>query len=300
MNVRDPKNAPRLDSAVAAVARRLESGGVYLGHGTETVQEEAAAIVFHAAGLSHREPVELESRSLTLAQWRQALELADRRIRSRQPLAYLTGEAWFAGLRFSVDKRVIVPRSPFAELIQECFEPWIDANSVARILDLCTGSACIAIACAVNFPRAEVVAADLSSDALEVAKKNVDEHGLADRVQLLKSDLFNSVKGHFDLIVTNPPYVADEEIRELPEEYRHEPNMALSGGRDGLDSVRRILHDAPAFLSPEGLLALEVGDQESLLEQAFPTLPFIWPELLRGGRGIALINRQELTAVAGE
>ena len=294
MSTGDQPQMPSVGQAISQLARELADAQVYLGHGTASPRDEAAAIVFYAAGLDHQQTETAYERRLDSMQWRQARALVETRIRTRRPLPYLTGEAWFAGLRFIVDERVIVPRSPFAELIRDRFQPWLSGGKVTRILDLCTGSGCMAVACATYFPDARVTASDLSADALSLAAENVAYHQMNDRIELVSSDLFENLQGRFDLIVSNPPYVPEADIRGLPAEYQHEPGMALSGGADGLDSVRRILHDAPPFLTADGLLVLEVGKQAALLEQIFPDLPFIWPELIQGGSGIALINRADL------
>ena len=296
----DEQSVPSVGQAIEQLADELAEAEVHLGHGTASPRDEAAAMVFHVAGLDHDQPDAAYERALESQQWQRLRDLAEQRIRTRRPLPYLTGQAWFAGLTFNVDERVIVPRSPVAELIRDQFQPWILAQDVVSILDLCTGSGCMAIACATYFPQAQVTASDLSEEALDVAAENVARHRMEKRISLVRSDLFDQVHGHFDLIVSNPPYGPDAQMTDLPPEYQHEPSMALAGGIDGLDSVRRILHDAPAFLTAHGLLALEVGDQAALLEQSFPGVPFIWPELLHGGGGIALVARAELARSIGE
>ncbi len=281
-------------------ALELDRGGVYCGHGTDNAIDEAASLVFGAARLDHAaaalDPQPVYAQVLSA----QTLSLIDkllrRRIDERMPLPYLLEEAWFAGLSFFVDERVLVPRSPFAELIGARFEPWLDPARVEHILEIGTGSGCIAIALAQAFPGSRVVAADLMADALEVARINVERHGVADRVDLLQSDLFDQIGGKFDLIVSNPPYVPESELTGLPREYAHEPDVALISGSDGLDSSRRILQDAARYLTTGGLLALEVGAGAAVLESAFPTLGFVWPEFECGGEGIALVSAAELRA----
>jgi len=276
-------------------ASELERAGVYFGHGTANALDEAASLVFHAAGLSHAadgpapygQPVAPEVRD-------RVRTLLVTRISERVPMPYLLNEAWFAGLSFYVDRRVLIPRSPFAELIGMRFEPWLDPGAVTRILEIGTGSGCIAIACALALPAAQVVATDLSDAALEVARINVERHALADRIRLLRADLFNGVTGEFDLIVSNPPYVPDADVAALPAEYAHEPALALGSGPDGLESTRQILQDAPRHLARDGWLAIEVGCGWPTLEAAFPRLPFIWPEFEAGGEGIALIGEADL------
>jgi ribosomal protein L3 glutamine methyltransferase len=202
---------------------------------------------------------------------------------------------WFAGLEFEVDERVIVPRSPFAELIAAGFEPWIDPERVARVLDIGTGSGCIAIACARRFESARVDAVDLSSAALEVAARNAVRHGVSDRVRLLQGDVFEPVRRErYDLIVSNPPYVSDAEMHALPDEYRHEPDLALRAGGDGLDVVRRILAGAGELLEPHGALFVEVGDSDERLQEAFPRVPFLWLEFEHGGGGVFMLTKHEL------
>jgi ribosomal protein L3 glutamine methyltransferase len=211
-------------------------------------------------------------------------------------LPYLTGEAWFAGLAFFVDERVLVPRSPFAELIASRFEPWLDPAGVRHILEIGTGSGCIAVALALAFPASRVVATDISADALAVAAVNVNRHAVADRVELVRADLYAGLRGRFDLIVSNPPYVPEDDVGTFPPEYGHEPRLALASGSDGMETPAGILQHAARFLTPHGWLALEVGAGAGVLEARFPTVPFVWPELLHGGDGIALVSAADLRA----
>jgi len=277
-------------------ANALADAGVFCGHGTETYRDESASLVFHVAGLDHTGETESYSLPIDSHQFRRIADLLRIRIERRIPMPYVLNEAWFAGLKFFVDERVLIPRSPFAELIQAGFEPWTGGARVSRILEIGTGSGCIAIACAVAFPDSEVVATDLSSAALEVARINVARHGLARRIQLLQADLMRGVSGRFDLIVSNPPYVPEGEVAMLPPEYQHEPGMALTSGPDGLASVRRILQDAADHLTPDGTLAVEVGAGRQALELAFGGLPFVWPEFEFGGEGIAVLRAVDLRA----
>lgn len=291
--------ADSVAALVAACADRLEAAGVCFGHGTATARDEAAALVFHVLRLDHADAARAYALPVTDAGRAAVEELLAARIATRRPLPYLTGEAWFAGLPFHVDDRVLVPRSPFAELVTGRFEPWIDPAGVHRILEIGTGSGCIAVALALAWPEARVVATDISAAALEVAARNVARHGVGGRVQLLQADLFAGVSGRFDLIVSNPPYVPEAEVATLPPEYGHEPVLALASGIDGMETPARILHHAAGFLTPQGWLALEVGAGAATLEARFPAVPFLWPEFLHGGDGIALASAADLRALAG-
>jgi ribosomal protein L3 glutamine methyltransferase len=289
------RNSPVTDVAglIEWGERELARAGVICAHGTETCRDEAAAIIYHALGLGHDDPLAY-GRPVSAAERLRCEALLSRRIDERLPAPYLLGEAWFAGLRFVVDPRVLVPRSPFAELIAARFEPWLTAVTAPRILEIGTGSGCIAVACALAFPGAFVVATDVSADALDVARVNVARHGVGDRVALLRADLLNGVRGPFDLIVSNPPYVPEAELRDMPPEFRWEPRAALAGGPDGLELVRRIVNGAAARLAPRGLLAIEVGAGVQALERAFPRIAFAWPEFEAGGDGIALVAAGDL------
>ena len=288
--------ADTVAAQITACTTRLDKAGVFFGHGTESARDEAAALVFHVMGLDHADARRAYRLSVS-AEYRLQIEaLLEQRISSRRPLPYLTGEAWFAGLPFFVDERVLIPRSPFAELIANRFEPWVDPAGVRRILEIGTGSGCIAVALALAFPESGVVATDISADALEVARRNIQRHKLRDRVQLVQSDLFAGLEGRFDLIVSNPPYVPIADVASFPPEYGHEPLLALESGTDGMETPARILHHAARFLTTHGWLALEVGAGVSVLEARFPRLPFLWPELLNGGEGIALVSADDLRA----
>lgn len=278
-------------------ARRLSRARVFFGHGTDNARDEAAALVLHALRLPHDAAAAHYRRRVQAAAAARAMALISRRIQERIPAAYLTGVSGFAGLRFRVDARVLVPRSPIAELIERRFEPWIAPGRVRRVLDVGTGSGCIAIATARAFPRARVDAVDVSPEALAVARANVRWHRLARRVRLVRSDHFSALKrSTYDIIVTNPPYVGARELNRLPPEYRHEPRVALAAGRTGLDSVRVILREAARHLRSRGLLVVEVGNSERALRRAFPRLPFMWLEFERGGGGVFLLTREELEA----
>jgi ribosomal protein L3 glutamine methyltransferase len=288
---------PTVRALIARGARRLERARVFFGHGTDNAWDESAALVLHALDLPHDAGAALYRRRVSARAAQRAAELLDRRISERIPAAYLTGVSFFAGLRLKVDARVLVPRSPLAELIERRFRPWIDPARVKRVLDLGTGSGCLAIAAARALPRARVVAADISEAALEVAAANVRLHRLGRRVRLVRSDHFRALRGgSYDIILTNPPYVGARELHGLPPEYRHEPRVALAAGRTGLDSVRIILRDAGRHLRPRGLLVVEVGNSERALRRAFPRRPFVWLEFERGGGGVFLLTREQLQA----
>jgi ribosomal protein L3 glutamine methyltransferase len=285
-----------------ALTRRLARAGLHYGHGTDNPRDDAAALITHVLGAAALAPAS-PSRGAVAPPSARALArldaLVERRIRERVPVVYLTQRCWFAGLPMYVDERVLIPRSPIAELIERRFAPWIDAARVGRILDLGTGSGCIAIACARAFPGARVDAADLSPEALQVARLNIRRHRLQRRVHAVRSDHFAALRRtRYDIIVSNPPYVGERELASLPAEYRHEPRLALAAGRDGLDSVRIILRDAAAHLHPGGILVVEVGNSEALVRRAFPRLPFVWLTFERGGGGVFLLQREPLQAMS--
>jgi ribosomal protein L3 glutamine methyltransferase len=276
-------------------AAAFEDARLCFGHGSDNAFDEAAELVFFAAGLKHEDAAEAYRRALTDAQRETALRLFERRIRERIPAAYLTRRMWFAGHEFYVDERVLVPRSPLAEVIEARFEPWIDAAAVARVLDIGTGSGCIAIAAALALPTAAVDASDASPDALAVAAVNVESFNLGSRVRLVHADVFQGLeKQRYDVIISNPPYVGEDEMAALPEEYRREPQSGLHGGRDGLDIVRRILAEAAEHLYPHGVLIVEVGNSESTLIDAFANAPFVWLEFERGGGGVFVLTAAQL------
>ena len=276
-------------------AAEFEKAQLVFGHGTDNAMDEAAALVFHVLGLEHDAARDVYDARPGPQAVRPVLDMFVRRIESRIPAAYLMGRMWFAGLEFEVDRRVLVPRSPFAELILSQFEPWIDSARIRRVLEIGTGSGCIAIACAAALPLARVDAVDLSPEALEVAERNVATHAVSSRVTLLQGDIYEPVRGRrYDLIVSNPPYVTEQEMASLPQEYRHEPDLALRAGEDGLAVVRRILVEAAEHLEPHGALFVEVGDSEARLQAAFPTVPFVWLEFEMGGGGVFMLTKPEL------
>lgn len=276
------------------MSAELDAAGLYYGHGTDNAWDEACwlfetVLRRHGTDDFHPDmPLDLASPALI-----EIRRLADARISTRKPLAYLLQEAWFCGIPFYVDERVLVPRSPIAELIQQQFDPLLP-EPPKRILDLCTGGGCIGLACALAFPDAEVVLSDISSDALAVAAINIEKLGLQQRVHLVQSDLFNDISGSFDLIVTNPPYVAEEEYAELPDEFLREPRLGLVSAQQGLDIPLRILAQAADYLSQQGVLVLETGATWPLLDAACPDLEFLWIEFEHGGEGVCALRREQL------
>lgn len=279
---------------------RFNRNKVFFGHGCSNAFDEAVWLIMHALDLP-ADRLEPFMDACILGEERESLlALIERRVDERVPTAYLTNEAWLNGFRFKVDPRVIIPRSFFAELLEGGFSPWVsDPGQIGSALDLCCGSGCLAILMADAFPDAQVVAADLSEDALAVAHDNVDEYGLNGRIELIHSDLFDSLAGRrFDLIISNPPYVTAAAMNALPPEYLHEPRMALAAGDDGLDIVRRILDQAGEHLNPGGLLAVEIGHNRAIVESAFPELPFVWLESTGGDDMVFLLRADDLPGAA--
>jgi ribosomal protein L3 glutamine methyltransferase len=289
--------AETVGAAIERCARELRRARVHFGHGTDNARDEAAELVFFAAGLAHDLGSSAYPQPLPARRRARIDALLKRRIKERMPLGYLIHRSFFAGLELYVDERVLVPRSPIAELILQRFQPWVNARRVRRILDVGTGSGAIALACAMAFPKARVDAVDLSAAALQVARRNRRRLALQERVRMLQSDHFDAVKGcRYDIIVSNPPYVGRAEMRSLPREYAHEPRVGLASGVDGLDSVRAIFAAASRHLSRNGILVVEVGNTEATLLRTFPRMPFVWPEIAMGGGGVFLLHAEDLQA----
>ncbi|BBP46428.1 50S ribosomal protein L3 glutamine methyltransferase [Thiosulfatimonas sediminis] len=274
---------------------------LFFGHGTDNAFDEAKVLTFFGLQLPQTIPDNYWNARLTQSEKQQVTELFRRRIESRQPAAYLTGEAWFAGLRFIVSEATLVPRSPIAELIAKRYEPWVNPDEVTHVLDMCTGSGCIGIASLQAFPNAQVDLVDISAEALAVAQQNVEQFQLQDFAYPIQSDLFSHLQGkQYDLIVSNPPYVDEIEMAHLPEEFQREPALGLAAGKDGLDLVRRILAEAPRYLKDDGVLIVEVGVSQYYLEEEYPELPFFWFEFENGGEGVFAIHKSELEVFAEE
>ena len=276
--------------------RRFRRAGLAFGHGTDNAFDEAAWLLLHVAKRPYDDLSGALPLALTAPQRRRVLALIEKRIATRKPLAHLLREAWLGEHRFYVDERVIVPRSHIAELLRDGLAPWVRSSvQVRRALDMCTGSGCLAILLARAYPRARVDAVDVSASALAVARRNVEQYRLRSRVHLVRSDLFGGlVNVRYDVMVANPPYVDARAMGRLPLEYRREPRLALAGGRDGLDFVRRILGDARRHLTPHGILVVEIGNNRRVLERAYPALPFTWLETSASGDYVFLLTRAQL------
>lgn len=274
---------------------RFHQSDIFFGHGTDNAWDEARSLVFQALSLPVSDLEQLYQAKLTLNEKRHILSWVEKRINQQIPLAYITNMSWFCDLPFYVDERVLVPRSPIAELIQDRFSALIEPTSVSRILDLCTGSGCIAIACAEQFENAEIDAADISIEALEVTEINIEQHGLWQQVTPIQSDVFSHLQDQvYDIIVSNPPYVDQEDMDDLPQEFKHEPELGLASGFDGLEITENILANAAQHLSEQGILIVEVGNSEIHLVAKYPQVPFKWIEFSHGGHGVFMLNKASL------
>ncbi len=289
-------NQKTVRELINEISFSFDEADLYYGHGTDNAFDEAVYLVFATLDI----PFDIDDQALNEivadADCQNIIERAQRRIKEKIPVAYLVNKAWFCGLPFYIDNRVLIPRSPFAELIESGFAPWVsNPEEIKRALDIGTGSGCIAIATAMALSSATIDAIDISEGALEVAKQNVEHYQLADRVNLIHSDLFNNLPPRqYDLIIANPPYVDQEDMEQLPDEFRHEPVSGLAAGPDGLDLVRTIIGEAKNYLNDKGLLIVEVGNSRPALEAAFPQLSFTWLEFERGGEGVFLLNKEDL------
>jgi ribosomal protein L3 glutamine methyltransferase len=277
-------------------ASQFNKAQLFFGHGTDNAIDEAAALVFYALRLPPDTPGHLWHARLTYAEKCEVLDLLNQRVQKRIPAPYLTHEAWFANLRFYVDERVLIPRSPLAELIEQQFEPWINPGQVTRMLDLCTGSGCIAIASALlALPYTDIDATDISQPALAIAQENISNYGLEKRIHVVHSNLFSSLAGiHYQLIVCNPPYADAQELAIMPDEYHYEPRIGLEAGENGLFFVKQILREAGQYLTENGVLIMEVGASQKFLEETYPDIPFTWLEFKRGGEGVFVLTAQQL------
>lgn len=280
-------------------ASRFAEAELHFGHGTDNALDESLQLVLHGLHLDYDLPLQFLDSHVTADERQDVIALLRRRIVERVPAPYLTGQARFAGSWYRVDEHVLVPRSPIAELIERRFAPWVEPDAVNRILDLCTGSGCIAIACAHAFPDAIVDAVEISGPAVALARTNVAEHDVGDRVRVIEGDLYGPLDTEiYDLIVSNPPYVSAREMAGIPPEYRHEPVLGLEAGSDGLDVVRHILAGARRRMEAGGILVVEVGGSAGRLAEAFPEVPFTWLDFERGGDGVFLLSAEQLDALA--
>lgn len=288
------ENLRTVQDFIRWTSSQLSLSDVFLGHGTDNPIDEAKQLILATLGLSLYIPTEFYSANLTNDEKQELFAIIQKRIIDRVPTPYLTNQAWFCGHSFYIDERVLIPRSPIGELIDNHFQSLL-LQPPQQILDLCTGSGCIGIACAYAFPEAQIDITDISLEALDVAQQNIDLHEMNFQVMPMQSDLFNDIpEKQYDLIVTNPPYVDNEDMGDLPDEFSYEPKLALEAGFDGLDIVKRILRDAIDYLSPQGVLVCEVGNSWVSLQEQYPQVPFNWLEFERGGLGVFSITREEL------
>lgn len=277
-------------------ASRFVEAGLTYGHGLSSPLDEAVYLVLRALHLPVDTPNTYWSSVLTKSEKQDVVRILQRRINEQIPAAYIFQEGWFAGLQFYIDERVLVPRSPIVELVENQFAPWVAADDVETVLDLCTGSGCIGISCAYAFPYAQVDLSDVSEEALQVANININKHDATQRVTAIQSDLFDNLEGKkYDLIVSNPPYVDQEDMQALSPEFHHEPELGLSSGNDGLDITKKILQEAAEHLTENGVLVVEVGNSQYALMELYPDFPFQWVEFERGGDGVFVTNKQDLS-----
>ncbi len=283
-----------LQDMIRWTVSRFNAAGLFYGHGTDNAWDEAVQLVLPTLYLPIDIPAHVLDSALIISERQRVVNRVIRRINERIPTPYLTNKAWFCGMEFFVDERVLVPRSPIGELIEQQFQPWL-TNEPTRIMDLCTGSGCIAIACAHAFPNAEVDAVDISTDALEVAEQNIEQHGLEQQVFPIRSDLLRDIpQDQYDFIVTNPPYVDEEDMSSLPDEFKYEPELGLAAGSDGLKLVRRILANASKYLKDDGFLICEVGNSMVHMIEQYPDIPFTWIEFENGGHGVFMLSKAQL------
>ena len=282
-----------IDNAIQAIAELFNENNIFFGHGTDNALDEAAELVTFILNINFSSSDDISKRVITNHQWEEINKLALRRIETRKPLPYLTNQAYFCHEKFYVDERVLIPRSPISEMIQNYFKPWLNNKTAERILEIGTGSGCIAIAIAKYFENSLITATDVSRSALEVASINVKNFSFEKQIELIQSDLFENIQGKYNLIVSNPPYVPRTIMNNLPQEYAFEPTKALLAGDNGLDFIARILHDAPLFLEDDGILVIEAGVASIEMERQFK-LPFKWIDFELGGEGVAVIEAKHL------